>query len=143
MKYWLATGTHFNSNVAIKKKIWGAQKMFASSIKKVNIGDILIIFARRENDRPAAITCTFEITSTLYVDNEPIFKSHSPLFTEIYPIRIKLKLIRVFANPVDIKSMVPYLDIFSNKKYWSCHLSGRAISEISKKDFQKINEMNS
>ena len=143
MKYWLAAGTHANSQVAINKKIWGVQKKFVKSLKRVEIGDILIIFSRQEKGVPSAITAIFEIISLPYIDDRQIFKSHSIYFTEIYPLRIKLKSMNIFNKPIEFKSMVPFLNFISNKKYWSCHFRGRAITEIPEHDYQKIVEMNS
>ncbi len=58
--------------------------------------------------------------------------------SESFPYRIKLKPLKIFAKPVNFKSLIPELKFIKNKKKWSGHLMGKAMREIPEEDFELV-----
>ncbi|RLI77834.1 hypothetical protein DRP05_09060 [Archaeoglobales archaeon] len=56
----------------------------------------------------------------------------------MYPLRIRLKPIRVFSTPIDFKSLIPELKFIKNKQRWVGHIQGKAMREIPEEDFRHI-----
>jgi len=60
---------------------------------------------------------------------------------ETFPLRIKLKPIKIFEKPVEFKSLIPKLKFITNKRKWSGHLMGKAMRQIPKEDYDIIMSM--
>ncbi len=57
---------------------------------------------------------------------------------EVFPLRIKLKPVKIFSTPVDFKSLILKLKFITNKKKWTGHLMGKVMREISEEDYKLI-----
>lgn len=57
---------------------------------------------------------------------------------ESFPLRIRLKPVKIFDKPVEFKFLIPKLKFITNKKKWSGHLMGKAMREIPEEDYRLI-----
>ncbi|ABR53992.1 protein of unknown function DUF55 [Methanococcus vannielii SB] len=138
MNYFLCITTEENWNIIKEKKIWGVSKKYQNTISKVNLGDYLIIYEmgkQGKEPKPQYIRAIYEVVSEIKEDNKKLFESYSP--NETYPLRIKLKEVKIFEKPILFKELVPEMDFITNKKFWSGSLR-RAMAQISEKDYEKI-----
>lgn len=55
----------------------------------------------------------------------------------MYPLRIKLKEVKIFENPILFKELVPEMEFIKNKKQWSGSLR-RAMAQIGEGDYNRI-----
>lgn len=144
MVRWLAISNRENSDIVIKKHIWGVPRRSINVISRVQPGDTVLVYVGQKivdkEVLPPAITGAFEVTSKMYEDSSRIFSSPAKLGDEIFPLRIKLGLIMVFDPPVEFKPLIPDLKFIVNKEMWSGHIRGRAMREIPEEDYQRIIE---
>lgn len=56
---------------------------------------------------------------------------------EVFPYRFRLKPVKIFRQPVEIKPLIPELGSVTNKTMWSGHFR-QAMREIPEEDYQKI-----
>jgi len=143
MTRWLAISNRPNSDVTVKKQIWGVPKRYINAITKTKPGDTLLVYVGqpvidKDTTLPPAITGCFEITSAVYEDEKPIFTAPPKLGNEVFPLRIKLKTVEVFDPPVDFKPLIPRLAFITNKKQWSGHIRGQAMRAIPEEDYAYI-----
>ncbi|MEI6840961.1 MAG: EVE domain-containing protein [Methanomicrobiales archaeon] len=142
MTHWLAISNRSNSEIVIKKNIWGVSNKYLLKISQVKPGDSLLLYTGQQMVEkeliPPKITAVFEITSNFYEDQSKIFTSPLKLGDEIFPYRIHLKLIKIFKPPVDFKSLIPKLNFITNKKMWTGHIRGKAMRSIPEDDYQFI-----
>lgn len=143
MTHWLAISTRANSDVTIKKQIWGVPKRYVNTITKTQPGDTLLVYVGQEvidkdTTLPPAITGCFEITSAVYEDAKPIFTAPKKLGNEVFPLRIRLKTMQVFDPPVEFKPLIPKLEFITNKTQWSGHIRGQAMRTIPEEDYAYI-----
>jgi len=54
---------------------------------------------------------------------------------------LKIKPIRIFDKPLELKPLIPKLKFIKNKKKWSGHIQGKAMVELPKEDFELISSM--
>ena len=141
MAYWICITNKENWDVIKNKLIWGVSDRHYKVIKRVKKGDKLLIYviSHRENNKivPSQIVGVFEADSEVFRDETPIFVSPKGK-TEVYPNRIKLKMIKIFDPPIEFKPLVPKLKFIVNKKKWAGSLQGRAMREIPEEDFNTI-----
>jgi len=140
---WLAISNRENSEIIIKKNIWGVPKRFINQISKTRPGDSLIIYVGqqivdKDTTNPPAITGVFEISSEVFEDNSRIFISPPKLGNEIFPLRVKIKPIKIFKFPLEFKPLIQKLQFITNKKMWSGHIRGKAMRIIPEEDYQTI-----
>lgn len=143
MTRWLAISNRANSDVTIKKQIWGVPKRYANMISKTQPGDTLLVYVGqqvidKDTTLLPAITGCFEITSGPYEDAKPVFTAPPKLGNEIFPLRIKLKTVQVFDPAVEFKPLIPHLAFIINKKQWSGHIRGQAMRAIPEEDHAYI-----
>lgn len=146
MKTWVFITNLNNWHIIREKNIWGVSKKFENIISRIKKGDKCLIYAKsrgrkRMEDREtegwskeAQIVAEYTIDSEVYEDHTNIFQS----ITDDYPLRIRLKPIRIYDEPIAFKKLVPKLDFITNKKRWGLHFFGTAIKEIPEKDYNKI-----
>lgn len=142
---WLAIANRENSDIMIKKKVWGVARRYVKQISKAKPGDILLVYVGQQvidKDKilPPAITGCFEITSEVYEDTARIFTVPPKLGEELFPLRIKLKSLKIFKEPVAFKPLIPKLQFITNKTQWSGHIRGQAMRTIPEEDYQLIME---
>ena len=138
---WLCISTRANDEVTRKKNIWGVAKRFTNTIGRVKKGDTLFMYTMQEIvDReviPSAITSIYEAISDSYEDESPLFVTPKALGNEVFPLRIKLKPVKVFTEPLPFKPLVPEMSFIKNKVMWSGSLR-TAMREIPEEDYQRI-----
>ncbi len=142
MKYWLCITNEENWKVIKQKNIWGVPERHKNTIAKVKTGDKLLIYIKqgREKDtiREPRILAVYEASSEVFKDSTKVFKTPKDMGNETFPLRLKIKPIRIFEEPIEFKSLIPKLKFITNKKRWSGHLMGKAMREIPKEDFDLI-----
>ncbi|MDG6251749.1 EVE domain-containing protein [Methanocalculus sp.] len=142
MTRWLAISNRENSEVVLNKNVWGVPRRAINQISKVKPGDTVLIYVGQKivdkEMLPPAITGSFEVISEMYEDATEIFTSPPKLGNEIFPLRIKVKPIEIFDEPVDFKTIIPHLKFITNKKQWSGHIRGQAMRIIPEEDYQFI-----
>ncbi|WAI02306.1 EVE domain-containing protein [Methanogenium organophilum] len=92
----------------------------------------------KEITLPPAITGCFEIVSDVFEDETKIFTAQPKLGYEVFPLRIRLKPIKIFDEPVNFKPLLPDLSFITNKKQWSGHIRGQAMRTIPEEDYELI-----
>lgn len=125
-----------------EKNIWGVPERHRNTIAKVKKGDTLLMYLKQEkigNEIKASrIAGIFEAASAVYTDDKRIFKVPKGMGNETFPLRIKLKPIKILEKPVAFKPLIPKLKFITNKKVWSGHLIGKAMRTIPQEDFEVI-----
>ena len=53
-------------------------------------------------------------------------------------LRIKLKPIKIFNNPIEFKPLIPKLEFITNKTNWSGHIRGKSMRPITENDYKFI-----
>jgi len=139
--HWLCISTRANDEVTRKTHTWGDAKRFINTIGRVKKGDTLLMYTMQEIvDReviPSAITSIYEAISDVYEDESPLFVTPKALGNEVFPLRIKLKPVKVFAEPLPFKPLVPEMSFIKNKVMWSGSLR-TAMRVIPEEDYQRI-----
>lgn len=104
-------------------------------------GDTILFYVRTEKEGdeilPSAVMGDVEVTSEPYEDRTRIFGTPIHMGDEVFPYRIKVKPLRIFAEPLEFKPLVQDLMFITKKKMWSGHLR-QAIREIPEEDYQRI-----
>ena len=143
MEHWLAISNRANSEITIKRQIWGVPKRYINQISKTQPGDTLLVYvgqqvSDKDTTLPPAITGSFEIVSEVYEDSSKAFTTPPKLGNETFPLRIKLRPIRIFDPPVEFKPLIPKLTFITNKTQWSGHIRGQAMRTIPEEDYKLI-----
>jgi len=141
MAYWLCITTEENWKVIKQRNIWGVAGRHSNTIAKVKPKDkcLIYVISTKKNKEiiPPRIVAAYEVISEVFRDSAKIFKS-PPNKNESYPLRIRLKPIKIFSTPVDFKSLIPKLRFIKNKQKWVGHIQGKAMREIPEEDFKLI-----
>ncbi len=142
MVYWLCITNEDNWKVLKQKNVWGVPERHKNAIAKVKPGDKLLIYVKQEKvgdeTKPSRIVAIYEAASEVFRDSSRIFKSPKRMGNETFPLRIKLKPIKIFDKPLDFKPLIPKLKFITNKQKWSGHLMGKAMREIPEEDYKLI-----
>lgn len=140
MVYWVASGNRTNWEVVKKYHIWGVPKRSKSLHSRVKIGDTILMYTRSETHGkevyPSEITGEFLITE-IFTEDTPIFTAPPQMGDELFPYRFRLKTVKIFETPVELKPLIPELGFVTNKKMWSGHFR-QAMREIPEEDYKKI-----
>ncbi len=146
MTYWLCITNEENWKVIRERNIWGVPERHKNTIARVKPGDKLVIYLKQEivKDKVVEpkIVAVYEAVSEVFRDSSRIFKTPKGMGNETFPLRIKLKPVKIFEKPVEFKPLIPKLKFITNKKKWSGHLMGKAMREIPEEDFKVILEVN-
>ncbi len=141
MTCWLCITNEENWKIVKEKNIWGVPERHKNTIAKVKPGDKLLIYLKQERDKDKVvepgIVAVYD-TSEVFKDGKKIFKSPPGMGNEIFPLRIKLKPVKIFPTPIDFKSLIPRLKFIKNKQKWVGHIQGKAMREIPEEDFKLI-----
>ncbi len=142
MNYWLCITTEDNWKVIKEKNVWGVPERHKNTIAKVKPKDKLLIYLKQERKKDKIveprIVAAYEVASEVYRDSKKIFKSPPNMRNETFPLRIKIKPVKIFKKPVDFKSLIPELKFIKNKQKWTGHLMGKAMRQIPKEDYELI-----
>ncbi len=140
MKYWIASGNRENWNVVKEKNIWGVPKGSKGLHSRVNVSDHILIYVRSETHGhdvlPSAIMGDFTVTE-IFEDSNVIFTAPSQMGDEVFPYRFRIKPVKVFKEPVEIKPLISELGFVTNKTQWSGHFR-HAMREITEEDYKRI-----
>jgi predicted RNA-binding protein len=138
---WLCISTRANDEVTRKKQIWGVAKRFVNTISRVKKGDTLLMYTMQEivdgKVIPSAITGTYEAASEFYEDESPVFVTPKALGSEVFPLRIKVKPVKIFKEPIPFKPFVPEMTFIKNKTMWSGSIR-TAMRTIPEEDYLTI-----
>ena len=141
MTRWLCMADRTNAAVVQARLIWGVPSRYRNTMAKVNPGDTLLIYARQEHTGsevlPSVVMAAYEVVSSVVVDTTPIFTAPVFLSGEIFPLRVKLKVLPDMTEPVPFKPLVPSLSFIKNKVMWSGSIRG-AMRAIPEEDYQRI-----
>jgi len=144
MTYWLCIANEENWKVIRERNIWGVPERHKNTITKVKPGDKLLIYLKQESIggevKPSRIVAAYEATSGVFRDSSRIFRSPPGMGDEIFPLRVKLKPVKIFDKPIEFKPLIPKLKFIKNRQKWSGHLMGKAMREIPEEDFKLILE---
>ena len=140
MAIWIASGNRENWEVLKKHNIWGVPKRSKGLHSRVNKGDTILIYARSETHAkevfPSVIMGEYRVTE-IFEDTNPLFTAPSQMGDEAFPFRFRLKPVKIFKEPVEIKPLIPELGFVTNKTMWSGHFR-QAMREIPEEDYRKI-----
>lgn len=144
MAYWLCITTEDNWSVIRRKNVWGVPERHKNTILKVKPGDKVLIYVKQKREKDSVveprIVAAYEVASEVFKDSTRIFKSPPGMSGEVFPLRIKLKVVKVFEKPVDFKQLIPKLKFIKNKQKWTGHLMGKAMREIPEEDYNLVLE---
>ncbi len=142
MAFWICITTEDNWEVIKSKNIWGVPERHRNTIAKVKPGDRLLIYLkqeRKENEiKEPRIVAEYEAVSEFFRDSSRIFRAPKGMGNETFPLRIQIRPVEIFKKPVDFRQLIPKLEFIKNKKKWTGHLMGKAMREISEKDYRLI-----
>ncbi len=123
-----------------KHNIWGVPKRSRSLHIGVKVGDIILMYARSETHAkevfPSVILGEYTVTE-LYEDTKPLFTAPPQMGDKKFPYRFRLKPVKIFKTPIEIKPLIPELGFVTNKTMWSGHFR-QAMREIPEKDYLTI-----
>ena len=142
MAYWLCITNEDNWKVIKQRNIWGVPERHRNTIARVKPRDKLLIYLKQEKIKDEIkeprIVAVYEAVSEVFKDSSRVFKTPKGMGNETFPLRIKLKPVKIFDKPVEFKPLIPKLKFITNKKKWSGHLMGKAMREIPGEDFDLI-----
>jgi len=138
---WLCISTRSNDEVTRTQNIWGVATRYAGIVARIKKGDTLLMYTMQEIVErvviPSSITSIYEASSEVYEDKSPLFVTPKALGNEVFPLRIKLKPVKVFAEPIQFKPLVPEMSFIKNKVMWSGSIR-TAMRVIPEEDYQRI-----
>ncbi len=138
---WLCITNRTNDEITRKKHVWGVAKRFHNLVRQVKKGDTLLMYTIQEVvDReviPSAITSCYEAVGEMYENDSPLFVTPKALGNEVFPLRINVKPVKIFAEPLPIKPLVPQMTFIKNKVMWTGSVR-TAMRIIPEEDHQLI-----
>ncbi|KDE54503.1 EVE domain-containing protein [Methanoculleus sp. MH98A] len=141
MTHWIASSNRDNQKILEKKHIWGVPKRNKTLMHRVKPGDTILVYVRQEKEDdmilPSAITGAYEVASEPYEDHSRLFITPPQMGDEVFPFRMRVKPVAVFAEPLEFKPLIQDLKFITNKTMWSGHLR-IAMREIPEVDYQLI-----
>ena len=141
MTHWIASSNRDNNKILDQKHIWGVPRRNKTLMQRVKPGDIILVYVRQEKGDdtilPSAITGAYEVVSEPYEDHTRLFITPPQMGDEVFPFRMKVRPVAVFAKPLEFKPLIPDLKFITNKMMWSGHLR-IAMREIPEEDYQFI-----
>ena len=141
MTHWIASSNRDNAKILDQKHIWGVPKRNKTLMQRVKPGDTILVYVRQEKDGDtiltSAITGAYEVVSEPYEDHSRLFVTPPQMGDEVFPFRMRVKPVAVFAEPLEFKPLIPDLKFITNKKMWSGHLR-IAMREIPEEDCRLI-----
>jgi predicted RNA-binding protein len=141
MPHWIASSNRDNWKILVKKHIWGVPGRNKNLIHRVKPGDTILVYVRQEKEDdtilPSAITGAYEVVSEPYEDHSRLFTTPPQMGDEVFPFRMKVRPVAVFAEPLEFKPLIPDLTFIENKKMWSGYLRV-AMREIPAEDYHLI-----
>ena len=141
MTRWIASSNRDNAKILDKKRIWGVPKRNKNLMQRVKPGDTILVYVRQEKEDdtilPSAVTGAYEVSAEPYEDHSCLFVTPPHMGDEVFPYRMKVRPVAVFAKPLEFKPLIGDLTFITNKAMWSGHLRV-AMREIPEEDYQLI-----
>jgi len=141
MTHWIASSNRVNQKILDQKQIRGVPRRNRTLVHRVKPGDTILMHVRRELEGdailPSAITGAYEVVAEPYEDHSHLFVTPPHMGDEIFPYRMKVRPVAVFAEPLEFKPLIEDLAFITNKTMWSGHLR-QAMREIPEEDCQFI-----
>ena len=141
MTHWIASSNCANQKILDQKHVWGVPRRNKSLMQRVKPGDTILVYIRQEKEGdtilPSAITGAYEVIAEPYEDHIPLFITPPHMGDEVFPCRMKVRPIKVFAEPLEFKPLIGDLKFITNKTMWSGHLR-QAMREIPEEDYRLI-----
>ena len=141
MTHWIASSNRENAKILDTKRVWGVPRRNRTLMQRVKPGDIILVYVRRELEGdtilPSAITSAYEVIAEPYEDHSRLFVTPPQMGDEVFPYRMKVRPVAVFAEPLEFKPLIEDLAFITNKKMWSGHLR-QAMREIPEEDYRLI-----
>ncbi|SCL74144.1 EVE domain protein [Methanoculleus chikugoensis] len=141
MTHWIASSNRDNWRILEKKHVWGVPKRNKTLMQRVKPGDTILVYVRQEKEDdtilPSAVTGAYEVISEPYEDHSRLFVTPPQMGDEVFPFRMKVRPVAVFAEPLEFKPLIQDLIFITNKTMWSGHLR-IAMREIPEEDYRLI-----
>ena len=141
MACWIASLNRENWEVVMRKHVWGVPRRNRNIMQRVQLGDTILFYVRQEKVGDTVLSSAImgdcEVLSEPYEEHTRIFGTPPQMGDEVFPYRVKVKPLRIFAEPLEFKSLVPDLIFITNKRMWSGHLR-QAMREIPEEDYRLI-----
>jgi predicted RNA-binding protein len=141
MTHWIASSNRDNWKILEKKHIWGVPKRNRTLMQRAKPGDTILVYVRQEKEGdtilPSAITGAYEVISEPYEDHSRLYVTPPQMGDEVFPFRMKIRPVAVFAEPLEFKPLIGDLKFIKNKTMWSGHLR-IAMREIPEEDYRFI-----
>jgi len=140
MNCWLYITNSDNWVVTKKTNILGASQRFRNSLSRLKLRDkcLVYVISNLKENTPARIVAEYSVASNVFIDSTEIFKAPIKAPSETFSVRIKLKAINIFKEPVDFKPLVSKLAFIGNKQNYALHIRGRAVVQIPEEDYKLI-----
>ena len=124
MRYWLLIINIENWKISIKKGIYGVKELYLSKYQLIQKGDEFIFYIKG-----SMLGGAFRVLKK--------FQSQKKYFhDDFYPYLLGIKAKVACTMPIELKKeVITSLAFIKNKSNWGSHLMGKAIIELSKKDF--------
>ena len=143
MTHWIASSNRENAKILDAKHIWGVPKRNKTLMQRVKSGDTILVYVRQEKEGdaipPSAVTGAYEVVAEPYEDHSRLFVTPPQMGDEIFPFRMKVRPVVVFAEPLEFKPLIGDLTFITNNTMCSGHLR-TAMREIPEEDYQRIVE---
>ena len=121
MLNWLGVTNKENWEIIKQNNIWGASSSLKTTMEKINVGEKLVIYIKRDISAFGGI---FEIISNPYSDTNIKWKTGS------YPILIDLKPQAIAKKFIPIKELVPKLNFIKNKQKYTPYFWGKGMRKM-------------
>ena len=146
MAYWIYVTTSENWKVTREIKILGVARRHKNTLALTTKGDRCLIYVKQETVNKeviqSKIVAEYEIISDTFVDEKKIFVTPRGMGNEKFDLRLRLKPLRIFKNPILFKPLIPKLSFIRNKEKWSLRLKGKAMIQIPPADYKLITSGN-
>ena len=73
----------------------------------------------------------------IYEDGSILLVATLQMGDEVLPYRFRLKPVKIFIDPIELKPLIPELGFVTNKTIWSGHFR-QAMREIPEEDYPKL-----
>ncbi|MDD3622303.1 MAG: EVE domain-containing protein [Methanofollis sp.] len=132
MTCWIAVSDENKWEMIKEKMVWAVAQRHADTISKVELGDLLLVYIH-DMDEPAFLGA-FEIASELYINRIPLFSGTD----EVYPLRVKLKPVTLFTEPVRAAPLAAELTVLKGMEHWQDDPAAQAMRAISEEDYARV-----
>jgi predicted RNA-binding protein len=143
MTSWIYVTSSDNWKVTRERNILGAAEGYKTLLSRVHNGDKILVYVKAERVRGTEVTKPiivgeYEVSSEVFTDKTKIFHTPPNDPNQIFGLRMRVKAVRIFKEPIHFRLLVPKLGFITNKRNWPLHLRGRPITKLPENDFDLI-----